>query len=126
MRTWDDQTITVKDVNYDEAIEAIRQADRKYNLKHVAVWDDLIWRCWEETGLDHRAADELEEQPDEVAAYKVGGKTLRSLGLMPCDAGLHVVFICHDAKWAVVASTSTLVELDDDQLDQDDDEEDNG
>jgi len=112
--------MTVRDLHYEEAIAALR----RHGEDVLTYWSHAVWDLWAETGLDHRAADELDEQPDEVQAYRVGAKTLRSLGLMPTDAGLHVVFICDDAKWAVVGSTSTLLD-DDEPVDDEDVEEDN-
>jgi len=120
MNTWEDVVVTVRDVDYQQAVAALRRRHEE----PLTYWNDGVWRLWSETGLDHRAADELDEQPDEVQAYRVGAKTLRSLGLMPTDAGLHVVFICDDAKWAVVGSTSTLLD-DDEPVDDEDVEEDN-
>jgi hypothetical protein len=121
MRSWDDAVVTIRDLDYEQAVAAIRRREEE----PLRYWNDGVWRLWSETGLDHRAEEELDEQPDEVQAYRVGAKTLRSLGLMPCDAGLHVVFVCDEGKWAVAASTATLIELDDDQLDDDYEEEDN-
>jgi hypothetical protein len=105
--------MTVREVDYAEAMAALR----RHGEDVLTYWTHAVWDLWAETGLDHRAADELDEQPDEVEAYSLGRKALRSMGLMPCDAGLHVLFVCDDAKWAVVASTSTLIELDDDECD---------
>jgi len=110
MRTWDDAIISIKDVNYEDAVEAVRRAARKYKSKHVAVWDDLIWRCWQESGLDHRSDAERRKQPREVRAYGVNKDMLRCMGLVGCDDAAHVLFVCREAQWAVVASTGLLVE----------------
>jgi len=106
MKSWDDVVVTIRDLNYEEAMAVIRRRHEE----PLTYWNDGVWRLWAETGLDHRSADELDEQPDEVQAYRVGRKTLRSLGLVPCDAGLHVLFVCDGARWAVAASTGLLVE----------------
>jgi hypothetical protein len=110
MRSWDDAIISVKDVNYEDAVEAIRRSARKYKTKHIAVWDDLVWRCWEETGLDHRGGAELEQQPKEVRAYYMNKQMLQQTGLVGSDDAVHILFICRQAQWAVVASTGVLVE----------------
>ena len=115
--SWYDVTVKVKGVDYKDALEAVRHG------RHITVWDDLTWRYWQETGLDHRTGEELDEQPDGVEAHSIGRKGLRSMGLFPCDdAAVHVVFICHEARWAVVASAAPLIELEEEC---EDDEEDN-
>jgi hypothetical protein len=110
MKSWDDAAIVLKDVNYEDAIEAVRKAARKYNRKHVAVWDDLIWRCWDESGLDHRSDADRKKQPREVRAYYMNKQMLQQTGLVGSDDAVHVLFICRQAQWAVVASTGVLVE----------------
>jgi hypothetical protein len=110
MPSWDDHTITVKDVNYVDAVESVRRAARKYNRSHVTVWDDLIWRCWAETGLDHRSDAELDKQPREVRAYYANTEMLRCMGLVGCNDAAHVLFLCREAHWAVVASMGLLMQ----------------
>jgi hypothetical protein len=95
--------VWVKGIEYDDV-----QRIWDYLGDPIEEWDEVVWHMWTELGWDQRYSSELDEQPEEVYAYRVTRAILEKLGLYPVGTGTYILFVCRDLEWASVASTTYL------------------